>query len=1212
MSSTRNIGEARAVGRGKKPFLRTSALLCLSVLMLLSFNRSVLAQAPLGDLIFTVGTTTRDTSANDWAYITIGAPSSGLLAGKRLAVFGKIGDAASGNNFSQRGTMMRQNDAGAINTLLNQSAALGQNLALLNDSLNLLLRRVPGITNQTLPNKVLIALQSAQTDAQIALRLEMMAKANPGLSLCLGQAFAEQITAITTYELREVHPLTGAVGDVIGRATISPGSPIVLPAPGKPFHVTTEQASDDLLIRLRWGTPDPLRRLLLAGYGFNIWRIGYTEAIAGNFHKVPPMVAQLYSNPSFVRVNDAAVQAPLLTPAAASDATDTQTYFFADDNRRSQGAAPFVDGQRFYYFITARDVLGRDGLVSAGEDGRACRRKPPQAPTALAVRDEPLTDASSNVLQRFRVAWAPNANTNDVVTHYWVYRWPNPSMALTNAPTELTHRIGIVPQVTGTNVISLLDTNVNSPTNPGPSVYWYTVRSAFQGVCGPVVSAHSAPQSGVLRERSGPEAATGGVLGSCGTPVVAFSNFTRVAVSNLDTSRWHYLFSCERRDPAIAWVQFFTTNAQHGVETIGPIYFAPDENRLEVDYSVATNVAVLFVSCIVGTTYDLVSRPATYNITTPNVVGQRANVSYFAGTVLLTAPSGSDPLMPFVNGGLGNSCTFASNVRIDPSGTVTMQLNVSPPGPVLLQGSTNGVNWFDIGMAFPETNGLYSISYAACLTGPVPQFRGCAVTLPGDGDCVDHLPRAADNGPVAPMVVHFTPPPRTREYRIYRQADDGPMTLMSQGRTSYDPLRALRRIVVHDDVMPSVSTRLCYFVQVFDENGNPSPMAALGCREVQPPAPPRPVLAEPAPAGTVAQPQVTLNWFCPTAGVHRFRFLIKRVDKKPEAPPPGTSSSIGFVSALLTRSQPVRQIGGYLRTPLRSTRFSMAVVSVDEGQLTPTLSSGFGPGPQFTLTADILPNVPYQITVQALNSRDQAGPISEMWEFTWRPPNVTPGVPWPARALPPVEAFDTAPVVPDPGYNPRVTAVLFTNVYRQLDDTEYPIGIRIGELNPNLVLAYQHNIGTNRFAAYAVGLLSAYADPNASIFRRASANPTRRGESLLPFAMYRQQITNSAFPRVSGDLVQVSPLIDRIPWKEDADRAFKIITIPDCLFAIRDEQANQVFHGTIYLRDQQPVVRGARYRYFLVRFLPNGEVDQIIQAGEVEASYVFGAACIDC
>ena len=39
----------------------------------------------------------------------------------------------------------------------------------------------------------------------------------------------------------------------------------------------------------------------------------------------------------------------------------------------------------------------------------------------------------------------------------------------------------------------------------------------------------------------------------------------------------------------------------------------------------------------------------------------------------------------------------------------------------------------------------------------------------------------------------------------------------------------------------------------------------------------------------------------------------------------------------------------------------------------------------------------------------------------------------------------------------------------------------------------------------------------------------------------------------------------------------------------------------IYLRDQQPVLLGARYRYFVVRFKPvNREVDYIIPAGEVE------------
>ena len=37
----------------------------------------------------------------------------------------------------------------------------------------------------------------------------------------------------------------------------------------------------------------------------------------------------------------------------------------------------------------------------------------------------------------------------------------------------------------------------------------------------------------------------------------------------------------------------------------------------------------------------------------------------------------------------------------------------------------------------------------------------------------------------------------------------------------------------------------------------------------------------------------------------------------------------------------------------------------------------------------------------------------------------------------------------------------------------------------------------------------------------------------------------------------------------------------------------------LYLRDTQPVIKNARYRYLLVRFTPNGEVAQIIPTNEV-------------
>jgi hypothetical protein len=38
----------------------------------------------------------------------------------------------------------------------------------------------------------------------------------------------------------------------------------------------------------------------------------------------------------------------------------------------------------------------------------------------------------------------------------------------------------------------------------------------------------------------------------------------------------------------------------------------------------------------------------------------------------------------------------------------------------------------------------------------------------------------------------------------------------------------------------------------------------------------------------------------------------------------------------------------------------------------------------------------------------------------------------------------------------------------------------------------------------------------------------------------------------------------------------------------------------LYLIDTQPVVIGARYKYLLVRFKPNHELDQVIATNEVE------------
>ena len=52
----------------------------------------------------------------------------------------------------------------------------------------------------------LVALLLAATLSALVL----LARGNPGLGLCAGHAFSEQIATVTTYEVREVNPATGA------------------------------------------------------------------------------------------------------------------------------------------------------------------------------------------------------------------------------------------------------------------------------------------------------------------------------------------------------------------------------------------------------------------------------------------------------------------------------------------------------------------------------------------------------------------------------------------------------------------------------------------------------------------------------------------------------------------------------------------------------------------------------------------------------------------------------------------------------------------------------------------------------------------------------------------------------------------------------------------------------------------------------------------
>jgi hypothetical protein len=75
-------------------------------------------------------------------------------------------------------------------------------------------------------------------------------------------------------------------------------------------------------------------------------------------------------------------------------------------------------------------------------------------------------------------------------------------------------------------------------------------------------------------------------------------------------------------------------------------------------------------------------------------------------------------------------------------------------------------------------------------------------------------------------------------------------------------------------------------------------------------------------------------------------------------------------------------------------------------------------------------------------------------------------------------------------------------------------------------------------------------------------------------------------------------MIERIPYIYDSSQ--RLVTIPDPLLRIRTETYNDHTYHFLYVCDQQPLVLGARYHYFVVRFNDKREPEDIIPAGEAE------------
>jgi hypothetical protein len=112
------------------------------------------------------------------------------------------------------------------------------------------------------------------------------------------------------------------------------------------------------------------------------------------------------------------------------------------------------------------------------------------------------------------------------------------------------------------------------------------------------------------------------------------------------------------------------------------------------------------------------------------------------------------------------------------------------------------------------------------------------------------------------------------------------------------------------------------------------------------------------------------------------------------------------------------------------------------------------------------------------------------------------------------------------------------------------------------------------------------------------------GSSALPLTLYRYQVPSARFPKVSGDLIQASPLVERVAFQQTYTNGVPYAVIHDPFVVYEGYRIN--FASTSvsliagYLKDTTPVIRGARYRYLIARFQSDGEIAEVIPTNEIE------------
>ncbi len=1126
------------------------------------------AAEPLPPLVTTTATSTTDPGGRPWGFIALGENRPGLIRGHNFAVYSK---STAGGPFSLRGVIAPTADPTAISVLLARGAALGDSLPALEaqlGALHALLLTPPGQPARTNPPAMslaqrLAALQArAAGDTRIGGLLDLYGLSHPALRLVRGTAWAGRLDipvgTEVVLEVRERDP-SGTDLAVIGRVTVHAGLADSLPAPGPLVAVPDTTAQGDLTVRLRWATSDALRQAGPRHQGDVVWRLSKTFAEARGFDAKAPSAAvldglALTGGGDVLRLPGPVYPAKLFDLASVGDfALDRTNSYLADDNGRFlAGGVPFVEGAQYYYFAAAADPLGRPGDVSGGLLATAYRRLPPHMPSRLRVSLQ--WDRTNH--QYWDVSWAPNPPDGGTpTTGYELYRGSD--FAQLTAAQRGGLNLEANPIIPGNPVAIQRVAVVDDPgAAAGPALHvlvpgdgsygtnwWFAVRA--------VRAVHASPPGGAKLVSSLSPPALGALRNTAAPPAPDPSSFTKPVIDCLRVA-------CIVDQPPVAEV------ADAALDGSAVAYIARCRRQPGI-----------------GAAHFLVKNLDDGTTVVPE-------------TVVVFPPDEDvvelDWTLPLSKVGANLEVSCAGEVL----GTHLSDWATSAHAGVVPAGNQR--------MAYAFLAGAIAESERKALPAGDRLFGGLTPGCSADWPANTHLVVSPGTG----LILHpsFNVPlgEKARQYRVYRRIENGPMTLIAQGLHDYTGPGSS---VACEDTAPPVSNgRVHYFSQFLDENGRPSTMHLLARLTFTGDAPPVPVLLTPTPtdfSGTLAAPVVTLSWVEPPEHAERFEIFFA-TEALPRDTTPQVSSLVAHLNQQLNPTPVVWKVHDRLGGSVRS------VVPLQQSFLTGRVGGDLGPGPRFTVTMGVNPSLKYRVWMRALGPGGEPSDQSRVVEFQWQPPATPPAnIAWPARPLPPVAAFNAGIQavdfrdVPDTrliwGYTQNgAVAIPLRSV--QVDST--PVGIRVGSLaidNDGARANFDPNPPNGPiFRTPTFSATFGKADPNKQLF-------TRDGDSrqlLLPCVLYRTQVANDRFPAVSGDVIQCSPLINGIAWvsfPSDGNGSAGELADPLFRWVGPDYPTTPVLD--LYLVDTQPVVQGARYRYWLVRFSDLGEPIQTVPCGEV-------------